>query len=80
MDLALPLFQPQPAPEPQHSKNQGGLLPGRLGAVADLLPVPRLTTPTLPGQPAFHPPLSPLSSNPTSPSYGRISQVQTPPS
>ncbi|KAL3160063.1 hypothetical protein ABBQ38_009778 [Trebouxia sp. C0009 RCD-2024] len=47
MDLALPLFQPQPAPEPQAPKNQGGFTPGRLAAVADMLPMPRFTTPTL---------------------------------
>lgn len=49
MDLALPLLQPHPAPEPQHLKNPGGLLPGRLGAVADILPVPRFNAPS-PGQ------------------------------
>lgn len=63
MDLALPLFQPQPAPEPQPPKNQGGLMPGRLAAVADMLPMPRFTTPTLlPGQPPC--PFLPLSSPP----------------
>ena len=54
MDLALPLFQPQPAPEPQQIKTQsmGGLLPGRLAGVADMLPVPRLASSTLlPGLP-----------------------------
>ena len=55
MDLALPLFQPHPAPEPQHLKNPGGGLPGRLGAVADILPVPRFNAPALlPGQ-SLHP-------------------------
>ena len=49
MDLALPLFQPQPTPEPQQIKTQsmGGLLPGRLAGVADLLPVPRFTPSSL---------------------------------
>lgn len=49
MDLALPLFQPQPAPERQQAKSQmmGGVLLGRLGGVADMLPVPRFNTPTL---------------------------------
>ena len=62
MDLALPLFQPHPAPEPQHLKNQGGLLPGRLGAATDISPVPRINTPTLlPGQSLHPPPLWPLS-------------------
>ena len=49
MDLALPLFQPQPAPEPQQIKTQsmGGLLPGRLAGVADMLPVPRFASSNL---------------------------------
>ncbi len=49
MDLALPLFQPQPTPEPQQIKTQstGGLLPGRLAGVADLLPVPRFAPSSL---------------------------------
>ena len=49
MDLALPLFQPQPTPEPQQIKTQsvGGLLPGRLASVTDMLPVPRFATSNL---------------------------------
>ena len=53
MDLALPLFQPQPTPEPQQIKTQsvGGLLPGHLASVTDMLPVPRFATSNLlPGQ------------------------------
>lgn len=41
MDLALPLFQPQPAPEPKRpNQAMRGILGHHLGGVADMLPVP----------------------------------------
>ena len=48
IDLALPLFQPQPAPEPkQPNQALRGILGPHLGGMADMLPMPNFA-----GQPA----------------------------